>query len=36
MNQAAFDFLDILLNALKKQKKLQLVHFKDLIYTPPQ
>ena len=30
MNQAAFDFLDILLRALKKQKKLQLVHFKGL------
>jgi hypothetical protein len=33
MNQAAFDFLDILLKALKKQKKLQLVHFKDLVYA---
>ena len=30
MNQAAFDFLDILLKVLKKQKKLQLVHFKHL------
>jgi peptidoglycan/xylan/chitin deacetylase (PgdA/CDA1 family) len=29
MNQAAFDFLDILLKALKTQKKLQLVHFKE-------
>jgi peptidoglycan/xylan/chitin deacetylase (PgdA/CDA1 family) len=30
MNKAAFDFLDILLQALKRQKTLQLVHFKDL------
>ena len=34
MNQAAFDFLDILLKALIKQKKLQLVHFKHLKKYP--
>jgi hypothetical protein len=33
MNSAAFDFLDILLKALKAQNKLQLVHFMDLEYT---
>jgi hypothetical protein len=33
MNAAAFDFLAILLKALKAQNKLQLVHFKDLLYT---
>lgn len=30
MNAAAFDFLEILLKALKKCKKIQLVNFKDL------
>jgi len=34
MNKAAFDFLDILLQALKRQKTLQLVHFKE--YTASQ
>jgi peptidoglycan/xylan/chitin deacetylase (PgdA/CDA1 family) len=33
MNTAAFDFLDILLKALKAQNKVQLVHFKELLYT---
>jgi hypothetical protein len=33
MNAAAFDFLAILLKALKAQNKLRLVHFKDLVYT---
>ena len=31
MNQAAFDFLDILLKTLKMNKKIQLVHFKNII-----
>jgi hypothetical protein len=31
MNSVAFDFLEILLKALKKCKKIQLVNFKDLI-----
>jgi hypothetical protein len=30
MNEAAFSFLDILLSALTRHKKLNLVHFKDL------
>jgi hypothetical protein len=33
MNSAAFDFLDILLKSFKTQNGLQLVHFKDLVYT---
>jgi hypothetical protein len=33
MNSAAFDFLDILLKVLKTHNTLQLVHFKDLVYT---
>jgi hypothetical protein len=35
MNTAAFDFLDILLKVLKAHNKLQLVHFKELVYTAP-
>jgi hypothetical protein len=31
MNQAAFDFLEILIVALVRNKKLNLVHFKDLL-----
>jgi len=36
MNQAAFDFLEILLMILGKHKELEPVHFKDLIYTASQ
>ena len=32
MNQAAFDFMNILLMILTRRKELNLVHFKDLIY----
>jgi hypothetical protein len=31
MNAMAFDFLEYLLKALKKYKKIQLVNFKDLV-----
>ncbi len=33
MNEAAFDFLEILLMTLARHKELKLVHFKDLLYT---
>jgi hypothetical protein len=36
MNDAAFDFLEILLGALTRCRALKLVHFKDLEYTAPQ
>jgi hypothetical protein len=35
MNDAAFDFLDLLLRALKMQPKIQLVHFQDFEYKAP-
>jgi hypothetical protein len=36
MNDAAFDFLEILLGVLTRCRTLKLVHFKDLGYTAPQ
>ena len=33
MNTAAFDFLDVLLKALKAQTRIRLVHFRDLENT---
>jgi peptidoglycan/xylan/chitin deacetylase (PgdA/CDA1 family) len=36
MNDAAFAFLEILLGALTRCRRIELVHFKDLGYTAPQ